>query len=133
MPDSTAVTTGRSYESSQPGVTQTIYEKYTAAEALAADSVIRMVPVKAGMKIVDMKIKFTAFGTGRTVDVGDGSDVDRFLDGGNVAAAGVLSCSASAGFFYEYTADDTIDITVLGETMPADAEIEIIVQYVMVQ
>lgn len=133
MPDTSAVTAGQFYTSQKPGAVQVVYASYTAAAAVAANGVIRAVPVKAGTKIVDMKVKFTAFGTGRTVDIGDGGDVDRFLDGGNVAAAGVLSCSAAAGFFYEYEADDTIDITVLGDTMPVDAVIEIIVTYVMLQ
>lgn len=133
MPDSTAVTNGQFYESPIPGVIQTIYASYTATAALAAASVIRMVSVPAGCKVVDMKIKFTAFGAGRTVDIGDGDDVDRYLDGGDVSAAGVLSCSASAGFFHEYDAADTIDITVLGDTMPEDAVIEMVLTYTLNQ
>lgn len=133
MPDSTAVTEGRFYEHQAPGAVRVFNETYTAAAALAANSVIKMMPVKAGTKIIDMKVKFSAFGTGRTVDIGDGGDVDRFLDGGDVAAAGVLSCSASAGFFHEYDADDTIDITVLGGTMPLDGTIELTATYTMRQ
>jgi len=133
MPDSTAVIEGRFYQSQVPGVVQVIREKFVATAALAANSVIRMVPVKKGAKILDVKIKFTAFGAGRTVNVGDGADVDRFLAAGSVAAAGVLPCSAATGFFYEYTVDDTIDVVVLVDTMPIGAEIEVVVTYVMVQ
>ena len=124
MPDSTAVTEGRFYEHQAPGAVRVFNETYTASAALAANSVIKMMPVKAGTKIIDMKVKFSAFGTARTVDIGDGGDV---------AAAGVLSCSASAGFFHEYDADDTIDITVLGGTMPLDGTIELTATYTMRQ
>lgn len=133
MPDTTAVTTGRFYESSVNGSVHVIRELYTADGAQAAASVVRMIPVKAGTKIIDIKIKFSAFGAGRTIDVGDGGDVDRFLDGGDVSSAGVLSCNAAAGFFHEYAADDTIDVTILGDTMPDEGTLEIIVTYTMYQ
>lgn len=81
----------------------------------AAATVIQMVKIAAGVTLLDLHIVFDDLGTGVTVDVGDGDDVDRYIDGADVAtAAGVARLSAGTGFPKTYSTDDTIDITILG-------------------
>jgi len=84
----------------------------------AADTVIQMMKVAAGTTVLDGYIIYDDLGTGLTADVGDGDDVDRYIDGANTATAALLTRFAlGAGgltFPYTYTADDTIDIKNLG-------------------
>lgn len=86
--------------------------------ATAASTTINMVHVAAGTTVIDGYISFDDCGTGATVDVGDGSDVDRFIDGADVStAAGTVRFNTGAGgltFPYTYSADDTVDILTLG-------------------
>jgi len=120
---------------------------YTAAAALAANSVIQLVPIPVGAQILDIIVQCTALGSGRTLDIGDGGDIDRFFDGlpaeyallsrfgcemGGAAAntAGNVTHGASA-LGYEYTVNDTIDVKVLGDTFPEDAVIKATVIYKM--
>lgn len=81
--------------------------------AEAAGSVIQMVKVAAGVTVLDGYIIYDDLGT-LTVDVGDGDDVDRYIDGADVgAAAGLSRFNLGAGglvFPKKYTADDTIDV-----------------------
>lgn len=79
----------------------------------------------------------TAFGNGRTLDIGhtaytkrNGADVaadeDALVDGLNVSAAGQAAWSAPSGspwIDYESRAGVTIQAKVLGSTIPVDAEL----------
>ena len=120
---------------------------YTATAALDANSVIQLVPIPLGAQILDIIVQCTALGAGRTLDIGDDGDIDRFFDGlsGVTAAisrfgsqmggvtvntAGNVVHGASA-LGYEYTADNTIDAKVLGDTFPAAAVITMTVLYKM--
>lgn len=121
--------------------------QYTAAAALDANSVIQLVPIPAGAQILDIIIQCTALGSGRTVDIGDAGDIDRFFDGLSVVYAGVsrLGCQmggaaantagnvthGDAALGYEYTVDDTIDAKILGDTFPKDGVIKMTVLYKM--
>ena len=79
----------------------------------AADSILNMVNVAAGVTVLDCKIIFDALGT-VTVDVGDGDLVDRFMDGVSVSSAGVSYSTNEVAFPRTYTTADTIDIKILG-------------------
>ncbi len=107
--------------------------KFVVGEALSANDVIEAVPVPEGAIITRIDLAWSAFGSGRTVDVGDAGDVDRFFDGVDVSAAGkaTLFNDGVGGFNYQYPAKDTIDITVLGNTMPLNAWIVCNVEYKM--
>jgi len=110
--------------------------KYTAAAALDANSVIQMVPVCDGMMILDIQFSSTALGASRTLDIGDGTDVDLFFDGvdASSACAGDLFNEGDVAtcFGKVYTEDDTIDIKVLGDTFPLAAVVTMNVYYKMV-
>lgn len=81
----------------------------------AANDVIQMVKVAPGVTVLDVKIVFDDLGTGVTVDVGDGTDVDYYIDGADVSTAGgVKRADAVTSFPKTYTSEDTIDITILG-------------------
>lgn len=107
---------------------------YLSTAALDANSIAQLVPVKDNMQIVDIKLKWTAFGAGRTLDVGDGSVVDRYFDGLDVSAAGhatLWSEGEADSLDHEYTGDDTIDAKVLGDTWPDACTVTIFVFYTM--
>ncbi len=104
---------------------------YVATAELDANSVLEMVPIPAGAQVLDIILKTSALGAGRTIDVGDGGDIDRFVDGGDASGAAVFRLSAAAGLNHEYAADDTIDIKVLGDTFPDEATATVIVFYKM--
>lgn len=117
------------------GETKTRLIKYTAPTGdLAADSIIEMCPVKPDFLILGMQVYFEAFGAARTLDIGE-TDVlaDRYFDGLDVSAAGKAELFVDGDAAYvvpkKYTANDTIDILVLGDTMPAGTDIWMIVTY----
>jgi len=110
-----------------------------------ADDVIQMVPVPKGAQIIDILIGWTAL-SGGTFDVGDGTTADRFFDGltandigrvsmfggfnGSAAAAeGVCEGATKANLGYEYTAADTIDITLISGDVESGDEITMMVLY----
>jgi hypothetical protein len=53
-----------------------------------------------------------------TMDVGDGGNVDRYIDGADTSAATFFRMGSAGteigGMGYQYTADDTIDCLNLG-------------------
>ncbi len=110
--------------------------KFTAAAALDANSVIQMVPVCDGMMILDIQFSCTALGASRTLDIGDGTDVDLFFDGidASGACAGDLFNEGDVAtcFGKVYTGDDTIDVKVLGDTFIINAVLIMNVYYKMV-
>lgn len=82
--------------------------------ATAAASVIQLCKVAANVTVLDGYIIYDDLGgVNTTIDVGDGSDVDRYIDGADVTgAAALVRFNKGAGgltFPYTYTADDTID------------------------
>lgn len=99
---------------------------------LANGDVLQMCKIPAGARIVDLKLYVTDMDTNGTptllLDVGDGDDVDRFIDGTNIGQAGGNTSigngiSAANIFanpvFKTYTVEDTIDV--LLATGPATA------------
>lgn len=99
---------------------------------LANGDVLQMCKIPAGARIVDMKLYVTDMDTNGSptllLDVGDGEDVDRFMDGTNIGQAGgnaALGANISAANIFAnpvhrtYTTEDTIDV--LLATGPATA------------
>jgi hypothetical protein len=99
------------FPSGQMGVR---YSKFEATTALALNDVIKMADVFAGETVhgVVLKTDDLDTGTALVLDVGDGSDTDRIIDGSTVGQAGGVDKEDAAFAPYEYSADDTIDILV---------------------
>ncbi|MEK9723067.1 MAG: hypothetical protein VW405_06225, partial [Rhodospirillaceae bacterium] len=71
--------------------------------------------------VLEMRLDFDDCGTGVTIDVGDGDDVDRFMDGVDVATNGGtarmganITAAAFTAFPKTYSSADTIDCKILG-------------------
>lgn len=116
------------------GYVQARRVQFVTTAALAATDVIKMVPVQPGERAIGGWIICPELDTNAsptmTIDVGDGDDVDRFVDGsavpgtGGIIAwgAGVAATPAAATAFDKvYTAADTIDITVSAAVATAAA------------
>lgn len=101
----------------QPHIEGLVYVRevtYALTAALALNDVIQMLPVFNGEKVVGIDLITDELDTGVdaiVLDVGDGGDVDRYIDGTTVGQAGG-SASQTVATSYTYTADDTIDILV---------------------
>lgn len=97
-----------------------VYSAYTIAAAVALNDVFQMAWIPKGATVLNGALKVPALdsSTGVTVDVGDGSDTDRYIASstiGRSSAAGVVvwpggTGQNTAGFTYTYTTTDTIDI-----------------------
>ena len=80
------------------------------------DDVIEMVPVYAGETVVGVSLAATDLDTNGApaivMDVGDGDDVDFYIDGSTAgqAGGGTVMTAPKVGFPKTYAADDTIDI-----------------------
>ena len=99
------------FPSGQMGVR---YAKFEATTALALNDVIQMVDVFAGETVhgVVLKVDDLDTGTALVLDVGDGADTDRIIDGSTSGQAGGVDKEDAAFAPHTYTADDTIDILV---------------------
>lgn len=101
----------------QPHIEGLVYARevtFTVDTALALNDVIQMLPVFNGEKVVGVDLisdDLDSGGTAIVLDVGDGGDTDRYIDGATVAQGGG-AVSATVPTSYTYTADDTIDILV---------------------
>ena len=97
---------------------------YTLTAALVEADVIKMVPVAAGERVVDLQLISEDLDTHVsptiTLDVGDGVDTDRYIDGSTVAqtggferfGAGLATDAEAIAANYKYTEADTIDVIV---------------------
>jgi hypothetical protein len=116
------------------GYVQVRKVRFVATTPLAATDVIQMVPVRAGEQVVGGYVIFGDLDANAsptvTVDVGDDLDVDRYIDGSTVPQTGGvvqfgagIATTAAAGLAYNhvYTADNTIDITIVGAVATAAA------------
>ncbi len=132
-----------------PGVLLSRTGTYTATAALDANSIIQLVPMPIGAQLIQLMIAHSALGAGRTIDVGTGGDVDMFFDGTSVVAAGQKLWGAAMGgavantaenlvhganflaatWPYEFTANDSIDAKILGDTFPEDGVITAVAIY----
>lgn len=100
------------------------YTVPATGDGTAAGDVIQMLKVAKGTKIIDVILTCTDLETGGptgSMDVGDGGDVDRFIDGttimqtGGIArlGSGVAADVIDNAHGYVYTVDDTIDVLVV--------------------
>ena len=116
-----------------------VYATYELGAALALNDVIEMVKVPAGATILDIILHTTDLDTGGsptiTLDVGDGADPDRFMDGLIIGRTGGRAIVDQAGLLHKYTAEDTIDVLVQAgpATGATSGSIKMVVYYTMQQ
>jgi hypothetical protein len=99
-----------------------VFETYSLSAALALNDVIQMVKIPAGATVLDLTIACDDLDSNGTptivLDVGDGDDTDRFIDGSTIGQAGGSAklgagvATGNAAFNYTYTTADTIDVLV---------------------
>ncbi len=94
-----------------------------------ADDVLQLIDIPAMSLVVNVGIVVeTVEGGTLTFDVGDGDDVDGYVDGANGnAAAGALAAAAGFSGQKYYAAADTIDMTVLNDADAAKITVVAIV------
>ncbi|MAH50364.1 hypothetical protein CMI37_31370 [Candidatus Pacearchaeota archaeon] len=106
-------------------------DEYEAA-SLAANEVIQFFSMNIGDVVVDAALSTDDLGSPVTIDVGDGGDVDRFIDGHDGNTVGIsrmtITGGAIASIGYQYTAADTLDAKILGAT--ANGTINLGIMYV---
>jgi peptidoglycan hydrolase-like protein with peptidoglycan-binding domain len=94
------------------------------ATALAAADVLQVLPIPAKSLVMHVGVDVSTAGTsGLTLDVGDGTDPDGYLDGVSGAAVGSFASvtteaadaivGLSAGKYY--SAADTVDVVLVGQ------------------
>lgn len=96
---------------------------YDFTAAFVVDDIIQMIPVAIGERVIDLQLIVETdldTSTGVVLDVGDGDDTDRYIDGSTVGQAGgfaalgsgIVTAAAAAALNKKYTAADTIDVLV---------------------
>lgn len=86
------------------------YVSYSFTATPAASDVVQLFRVPRGARVLDLQI---VCNRAAQYSAGDGNDTDRFLADGAVAANTVAGgVMINAGLNYEYTADDTVDLTI---------------------
>jgi hypothetical protein len=97
---------------------------YVPATALVVNDVIQMVPVAKGERVLDVQVITEILDSDGTpaivLDVGDGGDTDRYIDGTTVGQTGGFAVLGSGiagdaevtALHKLYTEADTIDILV---------------------
>lgn len=107
---------------------------FTVNTALALNDVIEMLPVYAGERILEIHLISEDLDTNGTptivLDVGDGSDTDRFIDGSTIGRTGG---NASAIASYTYAADDTIDVLVQAAPATGATDVDITLRMIFVR
>lgn len=117
--------------------TQTV--KYITSTTISAGDVIQMVRIPAGAEVTQVALLTPALGTYHIV-VGDGNDDNRFILSATTSATALMlgypfgaSAAILTGIGYEYTANDTIDITIgTATTATTTGTFTMTVQYYMV-
>lgn len=95
---------------------------YAVGVGLVINDVIQMIPVAKGERVVDLQLIVEDIDSATTLvlDVGDGDDTDRYIDGATVGqtggfarlGTGVATDAAALALHKVYTAADTIDVLV---------------------
>lgn len=96
---------------------------FTLTATIATSDVFQMIPVFAGERVVSIALRTSDLDSGTpaiVLDVGDGDDVDRYIDGSTIGQTGgaaygfsvAASAAAAAALDKVYTAEDTIDVLV---------------------
>lgn len=110
------ITASAAYSGVQPRAGLGVCSVFGTVEltSVTANDVVQMVKIPIGASILDVKISGDGAGTiVGTVTVGDGNDADRYMPAVSVSGAMVAQGldSIAGGLGYEYSADDTIDLT----------------------
>jgi len=112
---------------------------FTASAAYDDGSTIQLIPMPKGAQLLSLMIAHSALGASRTIDVGIGTSVDCFFNGSDVTTAGQKTWGAAMGgavantaesivhganflaatWPYQFTANDSIDVLILGDTFPS--------------
>lgn len=135
----------RTYPIDNHGKLRTAYALVTANGALAANGTMALFWLPPGRKRILphlSRIKTSAFGAARTLDVGhaaytksapatqEADDPDAFIDGMNVASAAGPDPWRDVVKFDIYSTDEVlVYATVLGDTMPDGATVEVLMAY----
>lgn len=112
-----------------------VMSQYTGSATLSAGDVIEMVKVPKGARVlsytVSTEMDDSSVSTG-ILNIGDGIDDDRYFSG-TVTDGTAVSTMLHGGFGYEYSAEDTVDITVdgVGNDAAASAVLKLSVRYVL--
>lgn len=104
----------QSFKQFPSGTMAVRYASFNVTAACNTNDVYQMVQVFAGETVHDVKVKSTDLdaGTDLVFDIGDGDDVDRYIDGSTIGQAGGVDHEAADLVPQVYSADDTIDILV---------------------
>ncbi len=89
--------------------------EYTGSASFSAGDVVQMVQVPKGAKVLEVTIsgnQWTSGSADAAYIVGDGNDVDRYMTTASVSSVVIARMGAVTGHNYEYTADDTVDVTI---------------------
>jgi hypothetical protein len=102
-----------------------VFGSYELLSAVAlTNNVFQMVKIPQGAVILEVILATDDLdsSTGLVLDVGDGTTHDRFISGQTTVgrATGVCRLDQVDGLGYQYTADDTIDVTL--HTQPSGAQ-----------
>lgn len=136
----------RRYPIDDHGKLRFAYGKVTASGALAANGTMGLLWLPPGrVRVLPhlSRITTSAFGAGRTLDLGhdaymkrppgitvEADDPDSFIDGLDVSAAVTASVVGTALKFDMYSLDGVlVYATVLGGTMPDAATVELLLAY----
>ena len=143
MADTTSTTKKNVFYGKQnlpQGLVQASVASYTipASGAPGSGDKVAMCPVPAGATILNIMVRCGGTGTtDMTVAIGDDADPDRFVAAtAHVTAPILLSLvvdgvTATDNIGYQYTVDDTIDLT-FGSAAPTAADVyDMVVTYVM--
>lgn len=83
--------------------------------------------VKKGERVLEVILGNDALGASTTLTVGDGASANRFITSTDTSTAKVTRLNVIGGQNYEYTADDTIDVTLGGATGTGTIELTVLV------
>lgn len=86
------------------------------ASALVTNDVIQMVKVPPGITVDRVEVVHDALGANTALEVGDGSDTDRFITAFAAATSTINDGAPKQGgaFPYAYTEYDTLDVKSVG-------------------
>lgn len=114
---SAEITAGQQARSGLGHVTKTA--QYTVTASLATNDIIQMVSIPANHRIVEVVFSSNAsVASTASLEVGDGSDTDRFISAASHASGAIGRMNNVAGSGYLYTSADTIDVKAVSITTP---------------
>ncbi len=104
------------------GAVRRYYDEIDTTVAMTTNDRIFIGQLGPGERFLGGKLYHGAMGSGRTVNIGDADDVDRFGAAISVAAEGVTDIQAKAGFGYRNTTQSAVNLfmTLAGGTFAAE-------------